>query len=112
MHTIGYYIQYIKNKFIYLLHLIIFYLIIFLIGDTPKRKQLEQPDLVNTTLRREITQNYLVNFCEQETISSPSSTDSNEFSLIESESNLPSKENSPKAKTIKVIDLYIDNLIF
>lgn len=80
------------------------YLIIFLIGDTPKKKQLEHPDLVNTTLRREITQNYLANFCEQETISTPSSVEeSNDLSSIESESSLPSKENSPKA--FKVINL-------
>lgn len=86
------------------------YLIIFLIliGDTPKRKQLEQPDLVNTTLRREIIQNYSDNFCEQETISTPSSVDSNDLSIIGSDTNLPSKENSPKA--FKVIHLLYNSI--
>lgn len=67
-----------------------------MIGDTPKRKQFDYPNYVNTTLRREITKNYLEDCSESiiNLISSPK--DSSQFSLNGSESNLPSKENSPK----------------
>ncbi|XP_025204037.1 kinesin-like protein KIF11 [Melanaphis sacchari] len=66
------------------------------LGDTPKRKQFETPDFVNTTLRRDIIQNYLVDYSESVINSVPSSVNSSTQSLNGSESNLPSKENSPK----------------
>lgn len=70
----------------------------FFIGVTPKRKQFDYPDFVNTTLRREITQNYITDDTESIVSPTPSSVNSNEdMSLSSSESNLPSKENSPKA---------------
>lgn len=91
--------------------MIIYYTIItntfkkIIIGDTPKRKQFDTPDFVNTTLRRDIIQNYLVDYNESVINSLPSSVTSSELSLNESESNLnlPSKENSPQA--LKVIIL-------
>ncbi|VVC37337.1 Kinesin motor domain, conserved site,P-loop containing nucleoside triphosphate hydrolase,Kinesin motor [Cinara cedri] len=68
------------------------------IGDTPKRKQFDYPDNVNTTLRREITQSYLVDYSESViSLMSSSSENSSQSSLNGLESNLPSKENSPKA---------------
>ncbi|XP_050543316.1 kinesin-like protein KIF11 isoform X2 [Daktulosphaira vitifoliae] len=63
-------------------------------GETPKRKQFDYPDYVNTTLRREITQNYLEDIGES--VVSSTSTHSSLVSLNGSDSNLPSKENSPK----------------
>ncbi|KAL5244371.1 hypothetical protein ACI65C_011781 [Semiaphis heraclei] len=66
------------------------------LGDTPKRKQFDAPDFVNTTLRRDIIQKYLVDFSESVIHSAPSSISSSTQSLNGSESNLPSKENSPK----------------
>lgn len=73
----------------------------FFIGDTPKRKHFDSPECVNTSLRREITQNYLKECCESVISSPPLSVCSSEFSLNGLESNLPSKENSPIA--IKVL---------
>ncbi|XP_026810983.1 kinesin-like protein KIF11-B [Rhopalosiphum maidis] len=67
------------------------------LGSTPKRKQFDTPDFVNTTLRRDIIQNYLVDYNESVMNSIPSSVNSSTQSLNGSESNLPSKENSPKA---------------
>jgi len=72
------------------------------IGETPKRKQFDTPDFVNTTLRRDITQKYLVDFNESVTNSTPSSISSSVQSLNGSESNLPSKENSPKALKVNI----------
>ncbi|XP_022161919.1 kinesin-like protein KIF11 [Myzus persicae] len=66
------------------------------LGETPKRKHFDTPDLVNTTLRRDIIQKYLVDFSEPAINSIPSSISSSVQSLDGSESNLPSKENSPK----------------
>lgn len=73
-----------------------------LTGNTPKRKQYEHPDLINTTLRREITQN-LADCYESEVCSTPLSESSSVLSLNVSESNLPSKENSPKASKVSNI---------
>lgn len=66
------------------------------LGDTPKRKQFDTPDFVNTTLRRDIIQNYLDDYSESVINSTPSSVNSSTQSLNGLESNLPSKENSPK----------------
>lgn len=87
------------------LNIITIYIInLFIIGITPKRKQFDYPDFVNTTLRREITQHFMVDYTESLVSSTPSPViSSEEISLNGSESNLPSKENSPKA--FKVIIL-------
>lgn len=60
-------------------------------------------------MRRDIIQKYLVDFSEPAINSIPSSISSSVQSLDGSESNLPSKENSPKVLKVKNLSKCHDN---
>lgn len=62
---------------------------------------MDSPEFVNTTLRREITQNYLADSSESVLSSPPLSVSSSEGSL--NGFNLPSKENSPNLFKVIVL---------
>lgn len=72
---------------------VVYIIISFLIGDTPKKKQFDYPEFVNTTLRREIIQQFFED-CQSVASSTTSSISSSELCVNDLESNLPFKENN------------------